>query len=130
MRREDGKTYRKTLVATARESGIETPSTDDLIRMDRQRKGKKLPNADWTSPFDSNAKIAKTKDGPTYLTYKPQQGVDLDTGDAVAAEIPTAEKSDTSRLPGTLMLRKRIRPHRKIVRPNASPIKAMTSAAS
>jgi len=102
VRREDGKTYRETLVAMAQESGIETPTSDDLIRMDRQRKGKKLSNADWTSPVDLDAKIAKMKDGSTHLAYKPEHAVDLDTGAIVAAEIHTAENGDTSTLPGTL----------------------------
>ena len=102
VRREDGKTYRETLVAMAQESGIETPTTEDLIRIDRQRKGKKLSNADWTSPVDADAKIAKMKDGSTHLAYKPEHAVDLDTGAIVAAEIHTAEKGDTSTLPGTL----------------------------
>jgi hypothetical protein len=30
----------------AKESGIETPTADDLLRLDRARKGKKLSNAD------------------------------------------------------------------------------------
>ena len=40
------------------ESGIETPTVDDLIRLDRQRKGKRLSNQDWTSPVDPEARIA------------------------------------------------------------------------
>jgi transposase len=102
VRREDGKTYRETLQAMARESGIETPTADDLVRMDRQRKGKKLSNEEWTSPVDPDARIAKMKDGTTHLAYKPEHAVDLDTGAIVAAEIHAADKGDTSTLPGTL----------------------------
>lgn len=102
VRREDGKTYRETLVAMARESGIETPTADDLVRMDRQRKGKKLSNKEWTSPVDTDAKIARMKDGTTHLAYKPEHAVDLDTGAIVAAEIHFADKGDTSTLPDTL----------------------------
>jgi transposase len=36
----------------AAESGVETPTADDLIRLDRSRKGKKLSNTDWESPID------------------------------------------------------------------------------
>jgi len=43
----------------AEESGIETPTADDLIRMDKARKGKKLSNEDWESPTDPDARIAK-----------------------------------------------------------------------
>ena len=55
------------LTRTARESGIETPTTADVIRLDRNRKGKKLSNADWKSPTDPDARIAKLKDGRTHL---------------------------------------------------------------
>lgn len=102
VRREDGKTYRETLAAMARESGVETPTADDLIRMDRQRKGKTLSNKEWTSPVDPDAKIAKMKDGTRHLAYKPEHAVDLDTGAIVAAEIHAADRGDTSTLPDTL----------------------------
>ena len=47
----------------AEESGIETPVADDLVRIDRTRKDKKLSNADWVSKTDPEAKIARMKDG-------------------------------------------------------------------
>jgi hypothetical protein len=50
LRRDNGETYRAMLTRMARESGIETPSAEDLARLDRQRKGKKLSNEDWTRP--------------------------------------------------------------------------------
>jgi hypothetical protein len=81
-----GETYREMLKRMAEESGIETPSADDLVRLDRSRKDKKLSNADWVSRTDPDAKIAKMKDGTTHLAYKPEHAVDLDTGAVVAAE--------------------------------------------
>ena len=63
----------------AQESGIETPTAEDLARLDRKRKGKKLSNQDWVSRSDPEAKIAKMKDGTTHLAYKPEHAVDLDT---------------------------------------------------
>ena len=45
----------------AKESGVETPSADDLVRIDRNRKGKKLSNEEWTSKTDPEAKIAKVE---------------------------------------------------------------------
>jgi hypothetical protein len=36
----------------------ETPTADDLVRIDRNRKGKKLSNDEWTSKTDPEAKIA------------------------------------------------------------------------
>src|SRR5512135_2742673 len=101
-RRETGETYREMLKRMAEESGIATPSADDLVRIDRARKGKTLSNADWVSRTDPDAKIAKMKDGTTHLAYKPEHAVDLDTGAVVAAEVHPADDSDTTTLEGTL----------------------------
>src|SRR5919107_114212 len=46
----------------AQESGLKTPSTADLIRFDRARKGKTLSNSEWVSQTDPEARIAKLKD--------------------------------------------------------------------
>src|SRR5438309_5207799 len=86
----------------ARESGIETPSADDLVRIDRTRKGKKLSNEEWTSKTDPEAKIAKLKDGRTHLAYKPEHAVDLDTGVIVAAVLHPADIGDTRTIESTL----------------------------
>jgi transposase len=102
VRREGGETYREMLQRMAAESGIETPTTDDLTRLDRSRKGKKLSNADWESPTDPDARIARLKDGRTHLAYKPEHAVDLDTGAVVAAEMHGADQGDTTTLPQTL----------------------------
>src|SRR4028118_2226606 len=90
------------LARMAVESGIETPTAEDLIRLDRKRKGKTLSNADWRSPTDPEARIAKLKDGRTHLAYKPEHAVDLDTGAVVAAEMHLADRGATATLPGTL----------------------------
>src|ERR1700710_1789872 len=100
--RDGGETYREMLRRTAAESGIETPTADDLIRLDRSRKGKKLSNADWESPTDPDARIARLKDGRKKLAYKPETAVDLDTGAVVAAELHPADQGDTTTLPETL----------------------------
>ena len=71
VRRDDGRTYREMLTQMAKESGIETPTADDLVRLDRTRKGKKLSNEEWTSKTDPEAKIAKLKDGRTHLPTSP-----------------------------------------------------------
>src|SRR5487761_492734 len=86
----------------AQESGIATPTADDLVRLDRKRKGKTLSNADWKSPTDPDARIAKMKDGTTHLAYKPEHAVDLDTGVVVAAPIHPADDGDTTTLSPTL----------------------------
>src|SRR6476660_2383980 len=102
VRRGTGEGYREMLTRMAQESGIETPTAEDLIRLDRARKGKKLSNAEWESPTDPDARIAKLKDGRTHLAYKPEHAVDLDTGAVVAAEMHPADRGDTTTLPGTL----------------------------
>jgi transposase len=102
VRRDSGEGYREMLKRLAVESGIETPTADDLTRLDRRRKGKRLSNEDWTSPVDPEARIAKLKDGRTRLAYKPGHAVDLDTGAIVAAAIHPADQGDTATLPETL----------------------------
>ena len=102
VRRDTGETYREMLTRMARQSGVETPTIDDLARLDRKRQGKKLSNQDWTSKTDPEAKIARMKDGTTHLAYKPEHAVDLDTGVIVAAPIHSADEGDTTTLPGTL----------------------------
>jgi transposase len=102
VRRDSGEGYREMLKRLAEESGIATPTAEDLIRLDRKRKGKRLSNAKWTSATDPEARIAKLKDGRTHLAYKPEHAVDLDTGAIVAAEVHAADQGDTATLPGTL----------------------------
>src|SRR5512139_372907 len=102
VRRDSGETYREMLTRIATDSGIQTPSAEDLARLDKKRKGKKLSNDDWTSKTDAEAKIARMKDGTTHLADKPEHAVDLDTGVIVAAPIHEADKGDTTTLGETL----------------------------
>jgi transposase len=102
VRRDTGEGYRAMLERLAKESGIATPTAEDLVRLDRKRKGKRLSNAAWASPTDPEARIAKLKDGRTHLAYKPEHAVDLDTGAIVAAEVHPADRGDAATLPETL----------------------------
>ncbi len=102
VRRDSGEGYREMLERLAAQSGIETPTVEDLVRLDRARKGKKLSNQDWVSKSDPEAKIAKMKDGTTHLAYKPEHAVDLDTGAVVAAALHPADEGDTTTLAKTL----------------------------
>jgi hypothetical protein len=86
----------------AKESGIATPTADDLVRVDRARTGKKLSNADWECPINPDAKIAKLKDGRTRLAYKPEHELDLDTGAIIAAELHEADQGEPVSLTVTL----------------------------
>jgi hypothetical protein len=102
VRRDSGEGCREMLGRLAEESGIATPTAEDLIRLDRRREGKRLSNAEWASPTDPEAGIAKPEDGRARLAYKPEHAVDLDTGAIVAAEVRPADRGDTATLPGTL----------------------------
>ena len=93
VRRDTGEGYRGMLERLAQESGIETPTAEDLARLDRKRKGKKLSNQDWVSRSDPEAKIAKMKDGTTHGLQ--EHAVDLDTGAVVVAELHPADEGDT-----------------------------------
>jgi hypothetical protein len=100
VRRESGEGYREMLARLAQESGIETPTAEDLARLDRKRK--KLPNQDWVPKSNPEAKIARMKDGTTHLAYKPEHAVDLDTGAVVVTELHPADEGDTTTLAKTL----------------------------
>src|SRR5829696_7948689 len=102
VRRDSGEGYREMLTRMAQESGIATPTAEDLIRLDRKRTGKRLSNEEWVSETDPEARIARMKDGTTHLAYKPEHAVDLDTGAVVAAEVYAADEGDTTTLTGTL----------------------------
>ena len=103
VRKETGETYGAFLTGLATESGIQTPTAQELARLDRKRKGKKCGNDEWHNPHDPDAKITKMKDGRTHLAYKPEHAIDLDTGAIVAAEIHPADQGDTTTLSGTLV---------------------------
>lgn len=101
VRRDDGRTYQTFLEDLAKASGIETPTREDLARLDRKRK-KKGSNDDWYNPNDPDAKITKMKDGRTHLAHKEEHAVDLDTGAVVAVTLVPASAGDTGTIEGTL----------------------------
>jgi transposase len=102
VRNETGESYREFLTALAQESGIETPTAEDLAKFDRKRKGKKCSNDDWHNPNEPDAKITKMKDGTTHLAHKNEHAVDLDTGAIVAPAVHPADEGDPTTLMGTL----------------------------
>ncbi len=79
------------------------PSLEEVIRFDRKRTGKKLSNADWTSPKDPDARIAKMKDGRTRLAYKAEHVVDLDSEVILAVAVYAADHSDHDTLTDSVM---------------------------
>ncbi len=101
VRRDNGATYEEFLKALAKESGIETPTREDLARVDRKRP-KKGSNQEWKSPVDGDARIAKMKDGTTHLAHKAEHAVDRETGAVIAVTLQAADAGDTATIPETL----------------------------
>ena len=79
VRRDDGKGYEEWLEQVARASGIETPTREDLAKLDRTRPKKKTSNKDWVHPHDPEARIAKMKDGRTRMAHN-RLGGDVNPG--------------------------------------------------
>ena len=94
VRRDSGESYQEFLTQLAQASGIETPTREDLARIDRKRKNKGS-NDDWTHPHDPDAKISKMKDGRTHLAHKAEHAVDLETGAVVGVTVQDADQGDT-----------------------------------
>jgi transposase len=101
VRRDTGEGYREFLERLASESGIETPTAEDLAKIDRQRKHK-ASNKDWEHPHDPDAKVAKMKDGRTHLAHKAEHATDLDSGAVVAVALHGADLGDTATVRETL----------------------------
>jgi transposase len=102
VRRDTGASYEEFLTGLAKASGIETPTREELARLDRKRK-KRTSNKEWKSPIDEDARIAKMKDGRTHLAHKAEHAVDLDSGAVVAVTLQAADKGDTTTLDETLI---------------------------
>jgi transposase len=101
IRRDNGASYEEFLQGLARASGIETPTREDLARVDRQRK-KKGSNQEWMNPHDPDARITKMKDGRTHLAHKAEHAVDMETGAVVAVTLQGADLGDTTTVKETL----------------------------
>jgi transposase len=101
VRRDNGASYEEFLTELAKQSGIETPSREDLARVDRKRK-KKTSNEEWRSPSDPDARVAKRKDGTTHLAHKAEHAVDMETGAVIAVTLQAADQGDTTTIQETL----------------------------
>jgi transposase len=101
VRRDTGESYDEFLTGLAKASGIETPTREDLARLDRKRK-KRTSNKEWKSPTDQDSRVAKMKDGSTHLAHKAEHAVDLDTGAVVAVTLQAADLGDTTTVTETL----------------------------
>lgn len=101
VRRDTGESYEAFLKELAKESGIETPTREDLARLDRKRP-KKGSNDDWTNPNDRDAQITKMKDGRTHEAHKDEHAVDMATGAVLAVGLYGGAAADTETLATTL----------------------------
>ena len=101
VRRDTGESYEEFLTGLAKASGIETPTREDLARLDRKRK-KRTSNKEWKSPTDQDARVAKMKDGSTHLAHKAEHALDLDTGAVVVVTLQAADLGDTTTMQETL----------------------------
>ena len=95
VRRDTGEKYDEFLTRLAKESGIETPTREDLARLDKHRKNKGN-NDDWQNPHDPDAQITKMKDGRTHLAHKAEHAVDMDSGAVLAVTLQGAVTGDTT----------------------------------
>ena len=101
IRKDTGDSYEEFLTGLAKASGIETPTREDLAKVDRKRKNK-ASNKDWESPSDLDSKITKMKDGRTHLAHKAEHATDLDTGAIVGVTLQPADRGDTTSIDDTL----------------------------
>ena len=101
VRRDTGEQYDEFLTRLAQESGIETPTREQLAKLDRKRP-KKGSNDEWRHPQDPDARITKMKDGRTHLAHKAEHAVDMETGAIVAVTVQPADEGDTTTIVDTV----------------------------
>jgi hypothetical protein len=106
VRRDTGEDWKQFVTRLMREEGAigveEQPSDEEIRRFDKKRKNKTVSNAEWQSPSDEDARIARMKDGTTHLAYKAEHVVDLESELVLAAEIRPADHADTGTLADSL----------------------------
>ena len=101
VRRDTEQGYEEFLTELAVASAIQTPTREDLARLDRKRTGKGS-NQQWKHPHDGDARIARMKDGRTHLAHKAEHAVDLETGAIVSVTVQGADQGDTQTMVKTL----------------------------
>jgi len=104
VRKDTSEDWKEYLQGLAKAEGIPNPTEEDLRRLDRARKDKKVSNEQWKSPTDPDSRIAKMKDGRTHLAYKAEHAVDVVSDAIVATTVTFADKADPQSAPVTLCL--------------------------
>src|SRR3989442_10453920 len=101
VRRDTDEGYQEFLTRLAQESGIATPTREQLAKLDRKR-ARKGSNEDWVNPHDPEARITKLKDGRTHLAYKAEHAGDLETGAVGAGPAATGDAGASETVLGPL----------------------------
>lgn len=101
VRRETGEGYQDFLKRLAQESGIATPTREQMARLDRKRKHKGS-NEEWEHPHDPDARITRMKDGRTHLAHKVEHAVDFQSGAVVAVNLAAGDAGDTKTVGSTV----------------------------
>ena len=101
VRRDTEEGYEEWLRRLAKESGVDTPTREALLRFDRGRK-KKMSNKEWKHPHEPDSRVAKMKDGRVRMAHKAEHAVDLESGAVVGLTLATADQGDTKTLGATL----------------------------
>ena len=102
VQRDTGEDYHDYIERLAEESGIESPTRQDSIKLDKKRKSKKMSNADWEHSHDPDSRIGKMKTGGTRMLHKSEHAVDLDTAAIIAVTIQPGDLGDTTTVDATL----------------------------
>lgn len=102
VRRGTDQPYEAFLTDLAKASGIETPTREDIARIDRKR-AKKGSNEDWYNPHDPDARITRMKDGRTHMAHKCEHANDMDTGAIVGLTLQHGDLGDTTTVYETLV---------------------------
>ena len=100
VRKDSGEDWKQYLQGLAKAEGIESPTEEDLRRLDRGRTDKKVSNEQWQSLTDPDSRIAKMKDGRTHLAYKAEHAVDVVSEAIVATTVTFADQSDPQSIGG------------------------------
>lgn len=79
----------------AAEAGIDPDDPKAVRNFDKKRSDRKTSNKEWFNPYDSEAKVGRTKDGACDMVYKPEHVSDLESGIIVRAEVRPGDAGDT-----------------------------------
>ena len=92
--RNTGESYWEYVKRLAAEAGVDSCDAKAVRRFDKKREGRKTSNQEWQNPNDPEAKVGRTKDGATDMTYKPEHVSDLESGAIVRVEVRPGDAAD------------------------------------